>query len=154
MDYFYNKSCYYLDYNIPHLHRTEPEQPYFVYSIRARYRERLLSRAGWRDLLTGAISYRKRFGGLAKIVRPADGDLAQEVARAPRRHQVPIRLILARRDATAIAAEAEWRKPLFAPLRARAGEIIRLDTDSHTFARQGDEQALASAVRAALRQLG
>ncbi len=123
-------------------------------AIRARYRERLLSRTGWRDLLTGAVSYRKLLGGLAKIARPADGDLAQEVARALRRQRAPIRLILARGDATAIAAEAEWRKPAFAPIRARAGAIIPVDTDSHTFARPGDEQALASAVRDALRQLG
>ncbi len=123
-------------------------------AIRARYRERLLSRAGWRDLLTGAISYRKLFGGLLRIVRSAEGNLAQDVARALRRHSAPVRLILARRDATAIAAEAEWRRPQFAPLRARAGKITYLDTDSHTFARPGDEQALASAVRAALRQLG
>ncbi len=123
-------------------------------AIRARYRERLLSRTGWRDLLTGAVSYRKLLGGLAKIARPADGDLVQEVARALRRQRAPIRLILARGDATAIAAEAEWRKPAFAPIRARAGAIIHLDTDSHTFARPGDEQALALAVRDALRQLG
>ena len=123
-------------------------------AIRARYRERLLSRSGWWILLTGAVSYRKLLGGLAKIVRPADGDLAQEVARALRQQRAPIRLILARGDATAIAAEAEWRKPAFASIRARAGEIISVETDSHTFARPGDEGALASAVRDALRQLG
>ena len=53
-------------------------------------------------------------------------------------------------DATAIAAEAEIRRWPYEGL-IRATQTI--DTDSHTFARPGDEAMLLTAVLSALAEL-
>jgi hypothetical protein len=62
-----------------------------------------------------------------------------------------VQLILATNDATAIAAESELKSPIF---RKLAVEPQRIDTDSHTFARPGDDTALIAAVLEAVARLG
>jgi hypothetical protein len=73
------------------------------------------------------------------------------VAAALRHHSLPARFLLASGDATAIAAAAEVKTSAFKDL---AIDPHMLDTDSHTFARPGDEAMLLAAVTAALRDLG
>jgi exosortase A-associated hydrolase 1 len=119
-------------------------------AVRAHYRQRLTSWAGWKKLLTGAIDLGKLWRGLARILRGSDPTLAQDIAAALRRHHLPVQLILARGDATAIAAEAEMKSKYFNDLKM---DIQILDTDSHTFARPGDEAALLAAVEKALTNL-
>ena len=62
-------------------------------------------------------------------------------------------LILASRDGTAIAAEAEWNGPAYRRIRAANPPPQRIDSDSHTCARPGDEEALAKTVLTALERL-
>lgn len=113
-------------------------------AIRRHYRERLLSLSGWKKLLSGSVSYRKLLRGVAKAAKPIEGsELAAEAAQALRRARMPAALILASRDATAIAAAREVRARTFHGLIARSEEI---DTDSHTFAKPGDLEALATAI--------
>ena len=113
-------------------------------AIRRHYKEQLLSLAGWKKLLSRSVSYRKLFKGIAKASKPIEGsELAAEVAQALRRDRLPAALILARGDATAIAAAREVRARSFHGLIARSEEI---DTDSHTFAKPGDVDALAAAI--------
>lgn len=112
-------------------------------AIRRHYRHRLLSRSAWRRLLTGDISYRKALAGLRRAAAFAPSSLASEVKAALDRSALPAQIILARGDATAIAAEAEWSS------FGRAAPVY-VETDSHTFARPGDEEALREAVCAAL----
>jgi exosortase A-associated hydrolase 1 len=119
-------------------------------AVRAHYRQRLTSWAGWKKLLTGAIDFGKFWRGLARILRGSDPTLAQDIAAALRRHRLPVQLILAKGDATAIAAEAEMKSKYFSDLKT---DIQTLDTDSHTFARPGDEAALLAAVEHALSSL-
>lgn len=120
-------------------------------AIRRHYRERLLSREGWRRLLSGGVNYRKLFAGILKIAKPMAGSpLARDVAAALARHRLPAALILAAGDATAIAAEHELKAGVFKGL---TGEAQRIDSDSHTFARPGDDAALLAAVLEALRRL-
>jgi exosortase A-associated hydrolase 1 len=120
-------------------------------AIRRHYRERLLSVAGWQKILSGAVDYRKLLSGIRKISRrgPASS-LAADVAAALDRHRLPVQLILAAGDATAIAAESEMKSPAFKGL---AGTAQKIDSDSHTFARSGDEAALLGAVLEAVRRL-
>ncbi|MEA1013581.1 hydrolase 1, exosortase A system-associated [Sphingosinicella sp. LY1275] len=121
-------------------------------AIKRHYRDRLLSREGWDKILSGSISYRKLLKGILQIVRPAPpADLASETAAALAAKRLPLALILCRKDATAIAAEDMWNKPVFAPVRN--GAPLYVETDSHTFARPGDEQALLEACLAALERL-
>lgn len=120
-------------------------------AIRRHYRERLLSREGWRKLLSGGVDYRKLFKGIGSIAKRQHGSpLAAEAAAALARRPLPVQLILAHRDATAVAAEAELKASKFGHL---LDEAQRIDSDSHTFARAGDEAALLDAVVAAVGRL-
>jgi len=122
-------------------------------AIKHHYRKRLLSRDGWNRILSGAISYRKLLKGILKIVSPPPSGLAGEVASALTRGRLPAQLLLAEGDATAIAAEAEWNKPVFATVRKANPAPVHLATDSHTFARPGDMDALLQACLSAIRSL-
>lgn len=118
-------------------------------AIKRHYINRLTSREGWKKLLTGAISAPKLIRGLKSLAAARAGSLSQEVARSLS-HHAPCACILATGDATAIAAEAEWRKPSFAASRS---DPILIESDSHTFAKPGDEEALLGAVLEALERL-
>lgn len=122
-------------------------------AIKSHYRDQLLSLAGWKRLLSGSISYRKVVKGLAKIVSSGPSTLAGELASALERGRTPAQLILASRDATAIAAGAEWQSPAFRKVREANPSPVTIDSDSHTFSRPGDEAALLSAVEEALARL-
>jgi exosortase A-associated hydrolase 1 len=122
-------------------------------AIKSRYKEQLLSVGGWKRLLSGSISYRKVLKGLGKIVASRPSNLAGEIAAALGKARVPAQLILASGDGTAIAAQAEWSSAPFRKLRQANPAPIRIDSDSHTFSRPGDEAALFRAVREALERL-
>jgi exosortase A-associated hydrolase 1 len=122
-------------------------------AVKDHYRRRLASLAGWRRLLSGSISFRKLLKGLGRIAAPAPTTLPAEVAAAIERSRLPIRLILARGDATAIAAEAEWRKPPFQRLRQSQADPILVESDSHSFARPGDFEVLRRACLESLQRL-
>jgi exosortase A-associated hydrolase 1 len=120
-------------------------------AVRQHYRRQLLSRAGWKKILTGAVNYKKLWRGIRGIFsRRKDESLAQDVLQALLRHRLPAEAILCVGDATAIAAEAEIRRWPYEGL-IRATQTI--DTDSHTFARPGDEAMLLTAVLSALAEL-
>lgn len=120
-------------------------------AVRRHYRQRLTSREGWSKLLRGAISWRGLLKGIRRISAPsAEASLALEAAAALRRAAVPVWLILAEGDATAIAAQAEVRNGAFQDIILGTETLL---TDSHTFARPGDEAALLAAVARALKAL-
>ncbi len=120
-------------------------------AIRRHYWNRLTSREGWKKILTGAVNWRKLSSGVRKAAAPsAQAPLALEVADALRGASLPAYLILAEGDATAIAAEAELKAAAFEGL---INGRETLATDSHTFARPGDEAALLAAVERALAAL-
>lgn len=120
-------------------------------AIRAHYRRRLLSREGWKKILSGAVNWRKLLSGIRRISGREEGSpLASQAAAALRASGLRAWLILAEGDATGIAAEQELRAAAFQGL-IEGREIIQ--SDSHTFARPGDEAALAAAVVRALKAL-
>ncbi|HEU0099682.1 MAG TPA: hydrolase 1, exosortase A system-associated [Allosphingosinicella sp.] len=122
-------------------------------AVKSRYKEQLLSLKGWKRLLSGSVSYRKIFKGIAKIASSRPSSLSGEIAAALARARVPSQLILASGDGTAIAAQAEWSSAAFKALRRSNPAPIRIDSDSHTFSRPGDETALLEAVREAIGRL-
>jgi exosortase A-associated hydrolase 1 len=122
-------------------------------AIKQHYRRQMFSLSSWKRLLTGAISIPKLLKGLAKIGRARPSTLAGEIAAAMERSRLPAQLILATRDSTAVAAEAEWRSPAFRRLREANPPPSGIDSDSHTFSRPGDEAALLAAVQAGLERL-
>lgn len=118
-------------------------------AIKRHYRDRLLSLEGWKRLLTGGVSYRKLLTGIGKVAgSPADTALAGEVAASLRGSGIPAVLLLAEGDNTAVAAQHEARA--FADLFLTTQHIA---TDSHTFARTGDDEALLQAVLQAIAAL-
>jgi exosortase A-associated hydrolase 1 len=120
-------------------------------AIRRHYRQRLTSFEGWRKILTGGISYRKAFKGVAKIASDqGPSNLAAAVAQSLRNDRRPTALVLAKGDATAIAAAAEVEAPQFQELITVTLEI---DTDSHTFAKPRDGEALLAVALDAIRTL-
>jgi exosortase A-associated hydrolase 1 len=123
-------------------------------AIRQHYGERLTSREGWRRLLTGRVSVGKTVRGLARIAVPSESsELAKEVAEALEKAP-PATLILCRSDATGATAEALWNSRDFSSVRGRHPDPIPIASDSHTFAKSGDSEALAAACLTALDRLG
>jgi exosortase A-associated hydrolase 1 len=119
-------------------------------AIKQHYRQQLMSVHGWKRLLTGAVSYRKLLKGIMKVAAPPPADLAAEVAHALAARPVPLRLLLARGDATAIAAADIWGSAPYRKVRERCPAPSYVESDSHTFARRGDEEALRRAVLSSL----
>lgn len=112
-------------------------------AIRARYAERLRSPAAWLQLLGGGVDLGKLYRGifkLAAIPSRDPGDLAESVIAAIAAWGEDASVILASGDATAIAYRDVSR-----------GEAITIDTDSHSFAKRSDKEALRAAVLKALR---
>lgn len=122
-------------------------------AIRHHYAARLTSLDGWRKLLTGSVSYSKLSKGLRKAASSGETALETEVAKTLDAAPLPLAFILAREDATAIAAAAALERPLFASARARA-HVERVETGSHAFARDGDQERLLEAVLRSIEALG
>jgi len=122
-------------------------------AIKSRYKDQLLSLDGWKRLLSGSISYRKVLKGLGRIISSGPSSLSGEISAALTKARVPAQLVLAAGDATAIAAQAEWASPAFKRLRQSNPAPMRIDSDSHTFSRPGDEAALLRAVQEVLERL-
>lgn len=120
-------------------------------AIKSHYRDRLMSLDGWKSLLTGAISFRKLAGGLMKLASPPPAGLAGDVAQALTARPLPSTLVLARKDATAIAAGDVWKSKPFAAIRQRNPAPVFIESDSHTFARPNDLEALLQTILPVLR---
>jgi exosortase A-associated hydrolase 1 len=115
-------------------------------AIRRRYAQRLSSREGWSRLLAGQVSLGKLASGLRRAATPPRPGLGREAVAALKAGHLPARLILARSDATAIAAEPIWRS-------GGLPQPVHLETDSHSFARPGDLEALTAALLDAMRHI-
>jgi exosortase A-associated hydrolase 1 len=120
-------------------------------AVASHYRRQLASLSGWGKMLSGSMSYRKLFAGISRIFAPATSSLSAEIAAAIDQARLPVRLVLARGDATAIAAGAEWRSDSLR--RLRLAPPIFIESDSHTFARPGDFESLCAACLQALADL-
>jgi exosortase A-associated hydrolase 1 len=121
-------------------------------AIKARYIERMKDPKAWVGLFTGAINVRKLVGGLFRLAKPATpSSLPQSVADGIAAFGGPIDILLAERDATAIAFISEWTKPTFAAAKARADvSVQKLDSASHSFASASDHGVLVETLLAAL----
>lgn len=122
-------------------------------AIKSHYREQLMSFAGWKRLLTGEINYRKAISGVLKLTkrRVVKGSLGERVVVALSASTALAHIILAKDDATAIGFDDQWRKGALSALseepRFRCDVI---DTDAHSFARDGDFELYADSCLQAL----
>ena len=115
-------------------------------AIRARYAQRVRDPATYLRLLRGGIDFGKLFRGLRNL-RQRDSEGAQDLierVKAALERTDHVTIVLATADATAIAFSDAMRD---ATLRAR---IHRIETASHSFARETDQAALETIIRNAL----
>lgn len=115
-------------------------------AIRSRYAAKLRDPREWLRLARGDVDLSKLISGLKRVsTTPAQvGELATDVADALRRWGDRATILLASGDATAIA---------YADAMARLGispQTERLDSASHSFAREGDAEWLEEQLLAAL----
>lgn len=118
-------------------------------AVRARYAERLRDPAQWLRLLRGHVDLTKLARGMRTVARPRPSGLAEQVAASLAGSGVPVTLLLARRDNTAIACADAWRGRAFDAVRSRI-PVLEHDTASHSFARAPDAEWLRARVREAL----
>ncbi len=131
----------------------KPAQPSAA-AIRARYLARLKDPRSIIDLLTGKINLRKLAGGLSKARQSeAPSGLAERLAGALKDSAIPVRILIAKRDSTALAFMDAWKRPLFEDLRG-AGNISMSGTDSasHSFADEAAKAWLRAEIEGMLSQ--
>lgn len=114
-------------------------------AIRARYAARLRDPREWMRLMRGGVNLQKLARGIAKAAAstaavPSQG-LAARVAGALDASPVPVTILLAEGDNTAIAFREAWHAPAFARVRDRA-RLLLCETASHSFAHERDAQWL------------
>ena len=119
-------------------------------AIKHHYRQQLTSLEGWKKILTGSISFGKLLKGVRKIIAPPPADLAGEVAAGLKAKPLPLQMVLCRNDATAVAAADVWGSADYRAIREKSPAPVYVESDSHTFARAGDAEALLKAVLEAL----
>lgn len=117
-------------------------------AIRQRYRQRLFSIEGWRRLLTGRVNVRRLALGLKSVARAEDRTLADRFGAAIGGTRIPVTLLIAKEDATAIAFEAALPRLSALPNVERH---VRA-TGSHSFAGPADRAWLTERVIQALRR--
>ena len=113
-------------------------------AIRARYAERLRDPRQWARLVSGGVDIRKLIKGLAKVSgsrsETSDG-LSARMAGALSASGVPVTILIARGDNTAIAFRAAWQG---------SAPIVERDTASHSFASAEDKDWLFDRIGEAL----
>lgn len=117
-------------------------------AIRARYAERLRDPKEWLRLLRGGVNITNVSKGLLKISSsgPKVGNsLADRLTAALHASQVPVTILLANHDNTAIAFRDAWRSATDTRIR-----IEQRDTASHSFASAADKDWLFEQVKAAI----
>jgi exosortase A-associated hydrolase 1 len=118
-------------------------------AIKDRYAKRLKDPAAWIALFSGKLNIAAAFRGLRRIAVPpkSKNGLADQVAEALANDTRPAKIIVATGDNTAIAFLDTWRSDLFAAARGRPDlELVKLASNSHSFASDDDYDALKSTL--------
>lgn len=121
-------------------------------AIRSRYLEKLKNPRELLRLLTGGVNIRKLISGLAKASAKQSQpptSLPARLATSLATAQIPVTILLAERDNTALAFADHWKSAAFAPCRTRH-PLTTCPTDSHSFARAQDKCWLTRHVLDAL----
>lgn len=117
-------------------------------AIRSHYAAKLRDPREWLRLLRGGVNIAKLLKGLRKASQKppeAPAGLAARLAAALGSVQVPVTILLAKGDNTAIAFADAFKGPAFEAARARA-RIETLDSASHSFAGAADKDWLLQRV--------
>jgi exosortase A-associated hydrolase 1 len=128
-----------------------PTQPSAA-AIRSRYWARIKNPRSLIDLLTGKVDLRKLGRGLASASRKDQvTGPAKRIADSLAQTAMPVHLLIARRDTTAMAFMGAWHDSVFGPVRERSNVRIEIcDTASHSFADIAAKAWLVDKLLAAL----
>ena len=133
---------------------TEPYAPTppSTAAIRARYLARLKNPRSLLDLFTGKINLMKFARGLAKAVqKDVPSGLAYRVAIAISKTELPIHIITADHDKTALVFTSVWQTDVFFNARTKTDvQFVRIDTASHSFADVKSKSLLFEDIRMVL----
>jgi exosortase A-associated hydrolase 1 len=123
-------------------------------AIKAHYWARLRDPRTWLRLLKGGINFRKALTGISRVSQPAAAStlfeqfivgLTQVLKNKP-----PITILLANKDATAIAFRSEWEKPNMGARFSAQVRLAEIDSPSHSFASDADYAILKTEIISAL----
>jgi exosortase A-associated hydrolase 1 len=140
----------------PWVIESKPERdappPPSAAAIRARYWARLKNPRSLFDLLTGKIDLGKLAGGLARAARKeAPTGLSQRMGHALATSAAPTTILLASRDATAMAFASAWKGGAFNSVRQRSDiDLQMIDSASHSFADAPSKTWLHARIETAL----
>ena len=121
-------------------------------AIRAYYAAKLRDPREWLRAARRGVNITKLAKSLRKASRSiseTEANLAARLAAALAQAQVPVTIMLAKGDNTAIAFADAFKNPAFDPARAKV-KIEQRDTGSHSFASAADKAWLRDRVLAAL----
>jgi exosortase A-associated hydrolase 1 len=123
-------------------------------AIRSRYCARIKNPRSVIDLLTGKIDLRKLRGGLVSASRKDEvTGLVKRIADSLTQTTIPVHLLIARRDTTAMAFMGAWHDGVFGPVRERSNVRIEIcDTASHSFADAGAKAWLVERIGVDLKE--
>ncbi len=123
-------------------------------AIRARYIARLKNPRSLLDLFTGKINLRKLIGGLAKAAKKeAPTGLSMRIADALGISTIPITLLIAKRDTTALAFLGAWSGSAFDVPRTKTNIAMhQIDSASHSFADDAAKAWLLERIGEVLRR--
>lgn len=122
-------------------------------AIRSRYVEKLKNPRELLRLFTGGVNIRKLVSGLLKVSTKSSqspAGLPARLAIALSTTQIPVTILLAKADNTALAFADHWQSEAFAKARTSC-TLDTCDTDSHSFARPRDKAWLTQRVLTALK---
>lgn len=121
-------------------------------AIRARYWARLKNPRSIIDLFSGKINLRKLAGGLYKASQnEAPSLLSGRLAAALGKIEIPVTIILANRDSTAIAFQDQWKREAFnGPRNTNNIQLIEINSASHSFADESARDSLFAEVKSIL----
>ncbi len=121
-------------------------------AIRARYIARLKNPRSLIDLFTGKIDMKKLFGGLARAARKDEASaLGVRVAAALSQCELPVSILIAERDTTALTFMGLWNSHDGAAMRGNSAiSMHKIDSASHSFADREGKAWLYACIEAAL----
>jgi exosortase A-associated hydrolase 1 len=124
-----------------------PTQPSAA-AIRARYWARIKNPRSLLDLFTGKIDLKKLVGGLANAAKKeAPSGLAVRISDALGAANIPVLILIAKRDTTAMAFMATWKGDKFSDVCAHASlKLETNDTSSHSFADEAAQTWLRTKI--------
>jgi exosortase A-associated hydrolase 1 len=121
-------------------------------AIRARYWARIQNPRSLIDLFMGKISLYKLALGLRKlVVKETENVLAMRLSAALCDTNVPVKILIANYDTTALSFMAEWKGKIFAKARTRTNiSIDSINSASHSFADAKSNAWLIAKIKAAI----